>query len=132
MATSLTDNARRILDDTPVATLSTLNADGSPQSSPLWVTRDGDDVLMSTLVGRKKERNLRRDPRASLVAPDPKNPYDYVEIRGTVALEPDPDRAMVQTLSRKYTGEPYTMDGPDAPDRVVMRLTPQHVTGMGG
>jgi PPOX class probable F420-dependent enzyme len=128
MAVSLSANARQMLDGKTVVTLATLNDDGSPQASPVWVTRDGDHVLMSTLEGRQKARNLRRDPRATVVAVNAENPYEYVEIRGTVSLEPDEAGELVETLSQKYTGGSYTLDGPDDV-RVIVRLTPERVTG---
>jgi PPOX class probable F420-dependent enzyme len=131
MTVPLPDNAKRILDDKTLVTVATLNDDGSPQASPVWATRDGDDVLMSTLAGRKKERNLRRDPRVSLVAVDPANPFDYVEIRGNVTLIPDPEGELIERLSQKYTGQAYGNDGP-GDERVIVRVTPEHVTGMGG
>jgi PPOX class probable F420-dependent enzyme len=130
MSATLPDNAKRLLDETNVVTLATADSDGTPQASPVWATRDGDDVLMSTLVGRKKERNLRANPRAAVVVVNPQNPYEYVEIRGTVALESDGAGDLIEQLSQKYTGAEYTNDGP-GDERVVVRLTPQRVTGMG-
>jgi PPOX class probable F420-dependent enzyme len=85
---------------------------------------------MSTLVGRKKEQNLRGDPRATVVIVNPENPYEYVEVRGPVALETEGAGDLIEKLSHEYTGGPYTNDGPDD-ERVVVRLTPQRVTGMG-
>jgi PPOX class probable F420-dependent enzyme len=130
MAVPLPDYAKPLLDGRTVVTLATLNEDGSPHASPVWAARDGDDVLLSTLVGRQKERNLRRDPRVSIVAVNPENPYEYAEIRGTAALSPDGARELVERLSQKYTGGAYTNDGP-GDERVTVRVTPEHVTGMG-
>ncbi|HEY0360377.1 MAG TPA: PPOX class F420-dependent oxidoreductase [Mycobacteriales bacterium] len=130
MAVSLPDNARRMLDGKTVVTLATLNPDGSPQASPVWAARDGDDVLLSTLVGRRKERNLRNDPRVSVVVVNPENPYEYVEIRGTASLSTENAGDLIEQLSHKYTGAPYSNDGP-GDERVVVRVTPEHITGMG-
>jgi PPOX class probable F420-dependent enzyme len=130
MTVSLPDNAKRMLDGQTVVTLATVNDDGSPQASPVWAARDGDDVLMSTLVGRKKERNLRRDPRVSLVLVNPENSYEYVEVRGTAELEADPQGDLIEQLSQKYTGGAYTNDGP-GDERVIVRVRPERVTGMG-
>jgi PPOX class probable F420-dependent enzyme len=130
MTVSLPDNAKRMLDGQTVVTLATVNDDGSPQASPVWAARDGDDVLMSTLVGRKKERNLRRDPRVSLVLVNPENSYEYVEVRGTAELEADPQGDLIERLSQKYTGGAYTNDGP-GDERVTVRVRPERVTGMG-
>jgi PPOX class probable F420-dependent enzyme len=130
MTATLPENAKRLLDGPNVVVLATLNSDGSPHASPVWATRDGDDILMSTLVGRKKEQNLRGDPRATVVIVNPENPYEYVEVRGPVALETEGAGELIEKLSHEYTGGPYTNDGPDD-ERVVVRLTPQRVTGMG-
>jgi PPOX class probable F420-dependent enzyme len=86
MPLALSDSARKLVDGTNYAVLGTVNPDGSPQTSPVWLTRDGDDVLVSTTVGRQKEKNLARDSRASITVFDHDNPYQYVEIRGHVTL----------------------------------------------
>jgi PPOX class probable F420-dependent enzyme len=130
MTTPLPDNAKRLLDGKTVVTFVTVNPDGCPQASPVWATRDGDDILLSTLVGRQKERNLRGEPRVSVVVVNPENPYEYVEVRGKAKLESEGAKDLVETLSRKYTGGPYTNDGP-GDERVTVRVTPEHVTGMG-
>ncbi|GDY30819.1 PPOX class F420-dependent oxidoreductase [Gandjariella thermophila] len=126
---ALPQSARDLIDGTNFATLATLNADGSPHTVVVWVTRDGDDLLFSTTVGRRKERNLRRDPRASVSVFDRENPYRYVEVRGRVAISEEGGKDLIHRLSHKYTGQDY---GADAPDdvRVVLRLTPERVTGM--
>lgn len=124
--TALPDRARELLDAHSFVTLATLNSDGSPQATILWAGRDGDTVLLSTLQGRQKEKNLRRDDRVSVVLHDSANPYSFVEVRGTVDITPEGGPELIQTLSRAYTGGPYTADGPDDV-RVVLRVTPTKV-----
>ena len=126
MPTSLPPLARKLLDGELFATLATVNADGSPQSSVIWVKRDGDEIVFSTIRGRRKTRNMERDPRVSVVGFDPANPYQYFEVRGTVTLDEQGGRELIDELSVRYTGKPYGLDGPDAV-RVVCRLTPEHV-----
>jgi PPOX class probable F420-dependent enzyme len=63
MGITLNDEIRRLLDGRHFAVLATINPDGGPQTSTMWVARDGDDVLFSTVAGRRKHRNLERDPR---------------------------------------------------------------------
>ncbi len=128
MAINLSAATRALVDGRNYATISTLNRDGSPQSSVMWITRDGDDILFSTVRGRLKERNLARDPRASVSVWDKDNPETYVEIRGTVAITEDEGREVVGTLSDKYLGKPFPAEAPDVV-RVVLRLTPTKVTG---
>jgi len=127
MGIALNDEIRRLLDGPHFAVLATLNPDGGPQTSAMWVGRDGDDVLMSTLEGRRKHRNLLRDPRASVTVLDA-NPENYVELRGRVTIEPDVDRAFDIGLSWKYDGRDPDPDPPGAV-RVVLRMTVDKATG---
>jgi PPOX class probable F420-dependent enzyme len=132
MAVSLNEAVRKLLDEPNHAVLGTVNRDGSPQTSVVWVTRDGGDVLISTAAGRRKDRNMRRDPRVSLSVWDSGDPETYAEIRGLAAVTEDVGRELAVRLAEKY-------DGPGAGDeflqlppevvRVVVRITPQHVAG---
>ncbi len=124
----LNESVRALLDARNYAVLCTTNPDGSPQSSVLWVTRDGDDLLFSTLKDRRKELNLRRDPRASVSVFDLADPEVYAEIRGTVTTTEDEGLVVGHLLSRKYTGQDHE-PAPEGQVRVVLRLTPTKVTG---
>jgi PPOX class probable F420-dependent enzyme len=126
MATSLPDNVRRLLDGNTFVVVTTVNPDGSPHSTVLWAKRDGDDVLFSTVKGRKKTRNLDLDPRASICAYDPAQPYSYFTVTGEVTMVEEGGKELINELSMKYNNVPYTFDGPDAV-RVVCRLTPRKV-----
>jgi PPOX class probable F420-dependent enzyme len=128
----LNDAVRALIDDTNPAVLATINADGSPQTSVVWVGRDGDDLLISSAAGRRKDENLRRDPRASLTVYDQNDPQRYVEIRGTVTVTEDTGRRLAVALAEKYEGPEEMQEFLDLPPevvRVVMRLTPGHVAG---
>jgi PPOX class probable F420-dependent enzyme len=124
MPSQLSDQARRLLDGKSFATLATLEADGSPQQTVVWVARDGDDVLISTVEGRRKHQNLARDPRASVMINPPESPYTYVEIRGKVTMTTEGGRELINKLAQKYIGKDYDMDTPDAV-RVVIRINPE-------
>lgn len=126
MTTSLPDNVRRLIDAPTFAVLSTVNSDGTPHSTVVWVKRDGDDVIFSTVRGRKKTRNMERDPRVSVCAYDPDQPYSYFTVDGEVTLDDKGGSDLINELSMKYTNQPYTFDGPDDV-RVVCRLTPRKV-----
>jgi PPOX class probable F420-dependent enzyme len=123
---SLSGTARALVDARNVATVATLQPDGSPQLSVVWVTREDDEVIFSTLAGRRKHANLLRDPRISLLITDADNPYRYVEIRGTATVTGTGAAELVDTLAVKYTGGPYTADKP-GDVRVAVRITPEHV-----
>jgi len=125
MTETLPETARRLLDGRAYFVLSTLNPDGGPQASVVWAKRDGDVILFSTVLGRRKTRNMQRDPRVSLVAYDPADPYVYVEIRGTVAMTEEGGDALIDELSRAYDGTPWVERRPVT--RVVCRLAPAKV-----
>ncbi|MCQ4084009.1 PPOX class F420-dependent oxidoreductase [Streptomyces sp. RB6PN25] len=130
MPAQLTDHARRLLDAKSFVTLATLEADGSPQQTVVWAARDGDDVLISTVEGRRKHQNLARDPRASVMINPPDNPYTYVEIRGRASMTTEGGRELINALSHKYMGKDYDMDTPDTV-RVVVRISPEKVVDRG-
>jgi PPOX class probable F420-dependent enzyme len=127
VAVRLNDKVHALLDGRNFASVATLNPDGGPQTSVVWVLRDGDAVLFSSSSTRQKVRNLARDPRISLTIFDTENPYYSVEIRGTAELIEDPDRTLPQRLSQKYLGE----DPPPEPDeirRLIVSVTAEKVT----
>ena len=118
MALVLDEVTRELLDGRNFATVATLNPDGAPQTSVVWIVRDGDTVLFSTTAGRRKALNLARDPRISLTVFDSGNPYRSVEIRGAAELDEDPSKTLPRTLSRKYLGE----DPPAEPSSFLQKL----------
>lgn len=130
MPVPLSDHVKGLIDAKPYVTLATVNKDGGPQLSVVWISYDGDDLLVSTTVGRQKERNLRREPKASVLVPDPGNPYDYAEIRGRVTITEEGGRALIDALSEKYRGRPYDAE-PAGTVRVVLRLTPERIVEFG-
>ena len=128
MSISLSDAILALLDGKNYAILATINPDGSPQTSVLWVGRDGNDLLFSTVAGRVKHRNMERDPRVSVTVLDSADPENYVELRGRVSMTPDAGRALDTRLSWKYDGRDPGEDRPGAV-RVVVRMVVERVTG---
>ncbi|QES53203.1 PPOX class F420-dependent oxidoreductase [Streptomyces venezuelae] len=133
MSAALSDDLKNLIDDSPVfATVATIQPDGSPQLSITWLTRDGDDLLVSTTVGRRKEKNLRADPRITVMINPADAPYTYAEVRGTAELTTEGGYELIDALSRKYTGKDYSDFNPASKDdaqRVVVRVTPRKVVG---
>ncbi|MET9600694.1 PPOX class F420-dependent oxidoreductase [Streptomyces sp. NPDC006459] len=133
MSVALSDDLRKVIDDSPVfASVATIQPDGSPQVSVTWLARDGDDLLVSTTVGRRKERNLRRDPRVTVLINPSDAPYTYAEVRGTAQLTTEGGQELIDALSRKYTGKEYADFNPasaEDSERVVVRITPRKVVG---
>jgi PPOX class probable F420-dependent enzyme len=107
MPAELSDSLKALLDSPVFITVATLQPDGSPQVSPVWVKRDGDDVLFSTTVDRQKYKNLTRDPRVTFVVQPADSPYTYAEVRGTAEMSTEGARELIDELSVKYTGRAY-------------------------
>ena len=128
MGIPLNDATLRLLDGKNYAVLATVNPDGSPQTSVIWVGRDGADVLFSTVEGRVKHRNMVRDPRVSISVIDWVDPENYIELRGRVSMTPDVGRRLDTQLSWKYDGKDPGVDRPGAV-RVVVRLVVEKITG---
>ena len=124
---TLPEAAHRLLGAPYFATIATAQPDGSPQTSVIWIARDGDDLLFSTIKGRRKTLNMERDPRVSIMVFDKDNPYAYVEVRGTVSMTEDGGVDLIQSLSQLYTGGRYSADDGTDNVRVVCRVRPTKV-----
>ncbi|MEU7584082.1 PPOX class F420-dependent oxidoreductase [Streptomyces sp. NPDC041068] len=132
MSAALSDDLKQLLDTPVFITVATIQPDGSPQLSPVWVKRDGDDVLFSTTIGRQKEKNLRRDPRVTVLFQPFDAPYTYAEIRGTAEMTTEGGQELIDELSVKYTGKKYAEFNPASKDdaqRVVVRVSARKVVG---
>jgi PPOX class probable F420-dependent enzyme len=123
----LTDKVRALFDGKNFAILSTLEPDGKPQSTVVWVKRDGDDLLFALPKSRRKTANLYRDPRVAVVIFDAANPYESVQVQGTASIKDDPDGALVDELSHKYLSGPYPGFAGPNPEWVTVRITADKV-----
>ena len=112
--------------------LATLNADGSPQVTPVWCDYDGAHLIVNSARGRRKDRNMRREPRVALSIMDPDNPYRYLEVRGRVVevTEQGADDH-IDKMARKYLGaEKYPFRQPGEV-RVLYKVQPERFSSMG-
>jgi PPOX class probable F420-dependent enzyme len=119
--------ARQILASPHVSVLATANADGSAQMSVIFVKPDGDDVLFSTIEGRRKTANVLRDPRVTLLLHSltaSATDSAYATIHGTVELTDDPDGAFHQEMYNLYMGGATPPPEPGA-HRLIVRIHPQ-------
>jgi PPOX class probable F420-dependent enzyme len=126
------DKCKDILSKKAFANIATVNGDGTPQVTPVWVDYDGTHIRFNTAKGRVKDRNLRRNPAVALAIADPDNPYRYLQVRGRVAdvTESGAD-AHIDSLAKKYLGQdkyPYRQPGEV---RVIYSIAPDRVQTMG-
>ena len=112
--------------------LATVNADGTPQVTPVWIDFDGTHVLVNSARGRKKDKNMERNPAVALSIQDPDNPYRYLEVRGKVdeITETGADNH-IDSMAKKYIGkDKYPWKSPTEV-RVLYKIRPEHVSKMG-
>lgn len=125
----------RDLFDRPVCgVLTTMGADGRPQSSLVWVDLDGDCPRVNTTLERQKGRNLVANPKCSLLVVDPDDTSRFVQVRGDAELVRKGAIEHLDALTRRYTGHPtfyghvYPRERQATETRVVVRIHPRRVT----
>lgn len=133
------DEERRafLSSGTRTGTLATVRRDGRPHAQPVWFVLDGDDLVFTTGASTVKGRNLRRDPRASLVVDDETPPFAFVRVDGAVVLSEDPAEMLrwATRIAERYMGaeraEAYGRRNA-VPGELLVRLVPSHVVSEAG
>lgn len=129
---------RDLIECPPVAALSTVGADGYPQTSVVWCDWDGECIRVNTMRGFAKERNMRRDAKVTLLCYDPAQPLRYLEVRGTVvAMTESGAGAHLDAIASKYAGRRVRYFGDVIPIAfaeseipVLCRILPTHIVAL--
>ena len=112
--------------------LATVMPDGSPQLTQTWVDTDGVHVIINTVQGSQKVRNIERDPRVAVTVSDPSNPSRYYAVRGQVVnVTTEGGAEHIETLAQRYLGGPYPWYGGRDQVRVILSITADKIHGMG-
>ena len=132
MSAEIPEQYRDLFDKKAFSSLATIMPNGQPQVTPVWCDFDGSHVIINSAKGRRKDRNMRSDPRVSLSISDPDNPYRYLEVRGAVVeITEDGADEHIDRMAKKYMGVdkyPYRQPGEV---RVVYKIEPQRFSFMG-
>ncbi len=132
MSAEIPARYRDLFDKKAFASLATIMPNGQPQVTPVWCDFNGSHVIVNSAKGRRKDRNMRSNPRVSLAISDPDNPYRYLEIRGTVVeITEEGADDHIDSMAKKYMGVdkyPYRQPGEV---RVVYKIEPQKFSFMG-
>ena len=133
---ALPDSARELIESGALAHLVTINGDGSPQVTCVWVGLDGDEIVSGHLREQQKVRNVRRDPRVALslegTQVHPPGLKEYLVVHGRARIEEGGAPALLQRLAHVYLGPEVTfppMDDP--PPGYTMRITVDRIGGIG-
>ena len=128
MAAKLTPKTIRLIEGKNFGFLATLMRDGSPHVTPVWVDYERDAVLINTSVGQTTQRNMKRDPRVSIVIVDQDNPYDRVIILGrVVAQTQEGAEEHVDKLAEKYTGANKYQRASPTEKRIMIKIQPSRI-----
>jgi PPOX class probable F420-dependent enzyme len=132
----ITPELRALIDSGPLAHVVTINPDGSPQVTVVWIALDGDDLVSGHMSRYRKLRNVERDPRISISIEAPSQPgvamADYAVLYGTATVETGGAPEVLQRLGRVYVGPEFDFPlGPDPAPGYVLRTRVGRVTGHG-
>jgi PPOX class probable F420-dependent enzyme len=133
---TLPPSARDLIDSGALAHMVTLNRDGSPQVTCVWVGLDGDDIISGHLGRFQKLKNVKRDPRVSLsLEASEANEIGmrhYLVVHGRARIEEGGAPELLQRLAEVYIGPGVKFPPmPDPPPGFILRITPVRVGGVG-
>ncbi len=129
MSVPLPDDVKRVIDDRTFAHLATVDEDGAPHVTAMWIDRDGDLIVFNTLEGRAKWHHMRRDPRVAISLSPPGDDYVNYAVRGTVVeMRTSDGKEVIDRLSHKYLGTDYPYLAP-GDVRVTVMIEPTAVAG---
>jgi PPOX class probable F420-dependent enzyme len=113
MTTTLSTKARALVERPVIANVATVDAEGRPQLTPIWIDLEGDELVFNSAKGRVKASNLETNPQVAISVVDPDDPFNVVVVRGTVEATEEGADAHIDTLAKKYMGlDTYPMRQP--------------------
>lgn len=132
----LPESARELLRSDALGHMVTVNRDGSPQLSVVWVGLDGDEIVSGHLGRWQKLRNVERDPRVSIsleaASANEIGMRHYLVVHGRGTIQEGGAPELLQELARVYVGPDVTFPPmPDPPPGFVLRVTPERIGGVG-
>lgn len=132
MAEVIPENFKDLFEKKAFANLATINPDGTPQVTPVWIDYDGQYVLVNSARGRRKDKNMERNRSVALSIQDPENPYRYLEVRGKVTdiTEEGADQH-IDKMAKKYLGADKYPGRQPGEVRVLYKIKPERTSKMG-
>ena len=133
MTLSIPDSHKALLEDPVYVVATTVMPDGQPQSTVVWWDSEGDYIRINTARGRQKDKNLLTNPKITIMAVDPKDPYHFLEVRGTVeSIVEEGGREHIEKLSWKYMGQKYyggynKWKKPEDETRLIVNIRPTKI-----
>ena len=127
----LPDELVALLEKPSLCFITTLMPDGAPQITETWVDTDGKNIVINTVQGFQKVRNVERDARVALAIADPQNPSNYVSVRGRVlSITEEGGVEHIEKLAQKYLGRAYPWFGGRDQVRLIMTIGADKISGL--
>ena len=127
----LPDALRTLLEQPRPCFVATTMPDGSPQLTQTWVDTDGEHIVINTVEGFQKIRNMQRDPRVAVAVADPADPSRYVHVRGeVVGITAEGGAEHIEKLAQRYLGGPYPWFGGRDQVRLVVTIRADKIGGI--
>jgi PPOX class probable F420-dependent enzyme len=137
MKTEIPNSHLDLVHGPRVAALTTVMPDGQPQTTVVWCNYDGTHVLVNTMRGFRKEKNMRANPKVTLLCYDPRQPLRYLEVRGRVvemteegAMEHLDDLSELYIGRKPYFGECVPAELKEKETPILCRILPTHITAL--
>ncbi|NJP31178.1 PPOX class F420-dependent oxidoreductase [Micromonospora thermarum] len=127
----LTDEDVALLAEPQLAHVATVEVDGTPHVTPVWVDTDGENIIFNTAKGRVKYENIRRNPMVAVSVADKENDFRTLWVKGTAELVEEGADEHIDRMAQKYLGQetyPFRQPGEE---RVIVRIRPTHKLGRG-
>lgn len=129
---TLPDDLLALLRHRGTCYLATTMPDGSPQLTQTWVDTDGENIVINSVQGYQKVRNIERDPRVAVSVFDPNNPSRYHSVRGTVTgMTAVGGAEHIEKLAQRYMGGPYPWFGGRDQVRIILTIAADRIHSMG-
>jgi PPOX class probable F420-dependent enzyme len=127
------ESHRDIFEKESFAHFATVIPDGTPHVTPVWVDHeDGEYVLINTARGRRKEKNVKANPKVGVSVLDPDDPYRYVSVRGEAELTEEGAVEHIDKLAQRYMDvDEYPHHGDESGPRVIVRIPADNVVTSG-
>ncbi|MFJ6198790.1 PPOX class F420-dependent oxidoreductase [Micromonospora sp. NPDC092111] len=127
----LTDEDRALLSEPQLAHVATIEADGTPHVTPVWVDTDGEHIVFNTAKGRRKYDNIARNPVVAVSVVDKADDFRTLWVKGTAEFVTEGADAHIDRMAKKYLGQDtYPFRQPNE-ERVIVRITPTQKLGRG-
>ncbi|OKI47342.1 PPOX class F420-dependent oxidoreductase [Micromonospora sp. CB01531] len=127
----LTEIDLALLAEPQLAHVATIEPDGTPHVTPVWVDTDGEHIVFNTAVGRKKYRNIERNPSVAVSVVDKADDFRTLWVKGTAEFVTEGADEHIDRMAKKYLGQdtyPFRQPGEE---RVIVRVTPTEKLGRG-